>query len=187
MNRDYIETQSGRKVWLPDCDPDCIDIHDIAHALSIVPRFSGHLREHYSVAEHSIHVASLVSIHHKFQALMHDATEAYLCDMPTPFKALMPEYQALEEDIWKAVCNKFGIDKELHHEVKLADKVMLMTERDCLKDNFEKWHEKYELVERVPDWKPIRMWFGLKRASPSYIKGLFLEKAEQYASLNVTL
>lgn len=180
--RDYIETQSGRKVWLPGCEVDSIDIEDIAHALSFIPRFTGHLREHYSVAEHSIHVSNFCSKQHKLQGLLHDSTEAYLCDVATPFKSQMSEYQRLEDDLWNAITLKFNVPYELSQQVKEADRIMLMTERDKLKDNYSLWHEKYEDVERVRNWRPMRMCFGLRRATPSYIKGVFLERFYEYQS-----
>lgn len=148
--RDYIETISGQKVYMPNPDPDSIRIGDIAHALSFMARFAGHTRYFYSVAEHSINVASIVPPEHQLQALLHDATEAYLCDIPTPFKRMIPEYQALEENLWAAISEKFGVPFELSPEVKWADRVMLMTERDALKDRYDLWSDEYEETERVP-------------------------------------
>lgn len=178
--RDYIETYSGMKVYLPECDPESIELIDIAHALSMVPRFAGHIDSHYSVAEHSIHVASIVPDQHKLQGLMHDGPEAYLSDIATPFKSLMPQYKELEADLWSAMCARFGIDEEMSPFVKAADRVMLMTERDYLKSNYSLWSDYYEETQRLKNWEPIRMWFGLKRASPSYIEGLFIEKFTEY-------
>lgn len=179
--RDYIETHSGRKVFLPNCEPHSIDIEDIAHALSLSPRFAGHIKQHYSVAEHSMQVASLVQQPQRLQALLHDATEAYICDIPTPFKRLMPQYKVFEDDLWNAVSLQFGVPFDLHPDVKYADRVMLLTERDYLKDKFEPWSDEYENTPRLKKWKPMRMWFGLRRATPSYIKGKFLDKFDEYS------
>lgn len=180
MKRDYIETHLGMRVYLPNCEQDSIHIEDIAHALSLMPRFCGHLREHYSVAEHSIWVAELVSPEHKMQALLHDATEAYLCDIPTPFKQLMPEYKAAEDDVWCAIAKAYDVPEVLHPEVKHADRVMLMTERDVLKDSFGAWSDEYENTPRAKNWKPLRMWGGLRRATPQYVEKLFLDKFYAY-------
>lgn len=135
----YIETLSGKKIALPNVDPTQIDIFDIAHALAYQPRFAGHTDVFYSVAEHSINVAKLVPMQYKLQALLHDATEAYLCDIPTPFKAMLPQYKELEACLWEGIAKRFGVPVELHKTVKYADAVMLMTERDAMKPLHGDW------------------------------------------------
>lgn len=145
----YIETVSGKQIAIPHTDPTQIDIFDIAHALSYAPRFAGHTKVFYSVAEHSINVARLVEKEHKLQALLHDATEAYLCDIPTPFKAMMPEYKNMEGWLWKAISERFGVPYELHPSVKEADAIMLMTERDAMKPLHGDWGVR-EQIKRVP-------------------------------------
>lgn len=111
----YIKTISGRKFYLEKDDPNQIDITDITHALSNVCRFSGHVSRFYSVAEHSLLVYHLLlswgvtSPKTLMTGLLHDATEAYLPDMPTPFKALMPEFQAHEEFLWKTIAKHFDL------------------------------------------------------------------------------
>lgn len=144
----YIETVSGKRIAIPDTDPSQIDIFDIAHALSYAARFAGHTKVFYSVAEHSINVARLVPDRYKLQALLHDATEAYLCDIPTPFKAMMPEYKNMEAHLWRAISARFGVAYDLHPSVKKADATMLMTERDALKPIHGDWGER-EFIKRV--------------------------------------
>jgi hypothetical protein len=63
------------------------------------------------------------------QGLMHDAPEAYIGDMVRPLKLSMPDYRVAEGRIWDAVCERFGIEKLFHPEVKRADNCALMTER----------------------------------------------------------
>lgn len=145
----YIETYGGNRVDILLPDPAQITVEDIAHALAHVPRFAGHTKRFYSVAAHSINVARLVPDEHKLQALLHDATEAYLGDMPTPFKRVFGEYRAAEERLWKAIAQKFNVPVELHKSVKQADGVMLMTERDELKPH-NGWWGDYEDNLRVP-------------------------------------
>src|SRR5271156_4912831 len=80
----WIQTFTGKKFYPFNPKPQDIDIRDIAHALSNICRFTGHTKRFYSVAEHSRNVAKLVPAHMKLQALLHDASEAYLCDIARP-------------------------------------------------------------------------------------------------------
>jgi 5'-deoxynucleotidase YfbR-like HD superfamily hydrolase len=175
---DYIGTYSGKQVHLPHPDPESIDINDIARALSHAARFAGHTSEHWSVAQHSMACAILVPARHKLQALMHDATEAYLCDMPTPFKQMMPQYQELEHNLWLAIAQKFNLDPVLHSTVKEADRIMLMTERDVLRSNGEDWGENYENTIRVP-----QVMDEVRAAHPKWTMDRFLSDFYQYGGV----
>lgn len=125
----WILTQSGQQFDLLRPTASTIKPVDIAHALSRLCRFNGHTRAHYSVAQHSLIVASLVPAEYQLVALLHDATEAYIGDMTRPLKAVMPEYQYVEHQIWLAVCDRFDIQPDLPACVKQADMVALATER----------------------------------------------------------
>ncbi len=125
---DSIRTVSGLYVNVFEPTPEMICIEDIAHALSHQCRFSGHLQEFYSVAQHSVMVASLVSDENKFDALMHDASEAYLLDIPTPIKAKLEHYKDLEHKLMKVIADKFGFKFPFDAEVKKADAEMLQIE-----------------------------------------------------------
>jgi 5'-deoxynucleotidase YfbR-like HD superfamily hydrolase len=102
-------------------------IEDIAHALSMIPRWGGHYHWFLSVAEHSRSVA-YVTKGDKLEALLHDASEAYLMDLPRPIKQNMPEYKAIEDGVMKVIAEKFGIGFPFSEETKLADKAMLESE-----------------------------------------------------------
>ena len=93
----WIQTHSGIAFDLLKPTPDMIVIDDIAHALSNLCRFTGHSK-FYSVAQHSRLASFMVSEQFALQALMHDASEAYLTDISAPLKALpcMAEYKKLE-------------------------------------------------------------------------------------------
>ena len=152
----YIETISGKKIDFWNPDPEQIDVEDIVHALLNIPRFGGHIRQFYSVMTHSYNVSKLVPKHLRYEAIMHDAAEAYLMDMPTPFKRQMADYQEAEHRLWLAICLKLGINPVLDPAVKAADTVALMTERDHLKKVNGDWGPEYEGVIRAPvdmfDW-----------------------------------
>lgn len=127
----YIRTYSGGKFYTTPA-ADQVNLMDIAIPLSRAPRFAGHTRFEYSVAAHSIHVSLLVPHHLKLQALFHDGSEAYLADIPSPFKALMPDYRIVEEGIMLAIAKKFQFDYPLDPLVKQADAAALWWERRTL-------------------------------------------------------
>ncbi len=128
--KDSIRTVSGKYVNVFDTDPDTIVIEDIAHALAHQPRFGGHLSEFYSVAQHSIscYLRVVGDDAMKFAALMHDASEAYLLDMPKPIKMNMPQYNEVEDKLMTVISNKFGFIYPKPKEVGDVDRFMLERE-----------------------------------------------------------
>jgi hypothetical protein len=114
-----------------DPRPDEVSILDIAHSLSHQCRFSGHTREFYSVAEHSVRVSQIVPPQHGLWALLHDAAEAYLLDWPRPLKqsGLMGWlYRRAERQLMRVICQRFGLDAQPEC-VGLADQILLATEQ----------------------------------------------------------
>lgn len=103
-----------------------VDIHDIAHSLSIQNRFNGHTTAPYSVAQHSVLVSKCVSDKNALWGLLHDAAEAYLGDIITPVKT--EKQKGLEIEFLKCIANKFGLSLPIPNEVKEADVKMLVTE-----------------------------------------------------------
>lgn len=123
-----IETASGAVFHINDPK---FDINDIAHALAHQCRYTGHTRYFYSVAEHSVLVAKLVSDLHlgdPFEGLMHDAAEAYLSDIAAPWKVLLPDYKVLEKRIETPLRNHFGLPVTMSDGVKQADWMALFIE-----------------------------------------------------------
>ena len=130
MNRrgDWIQTFSGKVYWPIDPHEDDVEIIDIAHALSMVCRYSGHCSQFYSVAEHSWHVSYLVPREYALQGLLHDAAEAYLADVARPVKPYLVNYREIESANWRVIARKFGVPEEMHREVHEADTAMLFCE-----------------------------------------------------------
>jgi hypothetical protein len=137
--RHRIETFSGLFVDYDDPQPEQISIYDIAHALSQICRFGGHTRVFYSVAEHSILVSRLLGKDRslpRLAALLHDAHEAYLGDIPTPLKnALGPEYRVMVDRLDRAIVAAVGLRPDEFHDpaVVWADAVALRLEAHKLK------------------------------------------------------
>jgi hypothetical protein len=141
----YLQTVSGRWVNPFDPDPEQLDAGDIARALANQCRFGGHCRVFYSVAQHSVIVSELVEerggdAEDAFAALMHDATEAYLGDMPHPLKHRSPlgaAFKDAEAELELAIRERFAIKPDVP-EIKRADRALLATERRAFSD--EAWH-----------------------------------------------
>lgn len=149
----FIQTLSGKQFDYLSATIDDIDIEDIAVALSNICRFSGHLPEFYSVAQHSVLCSQLVSPEFAFEALMHDAAEAYCQDIPAPLKALLPDYREIEKRTDQLIRFKFGLPLEEASVVKYADLTMLATElRDLDIDDSIPW----VILEGIPPDRFIR-------------------------------
>lgn len=125
----WITTQSGKHFDFLNMSPDAICIDDIACALSNLCRFTGHVQDFYSVAQHSVHVSYLVPPEFALEALLHDAAEAYCNDLAAPLKKLLPDYRRIIQSVEEVIAGKFGIPAEMSAAVKQADLAMLATER----------------------------------------------------------
>lgn len=124
----YIRTYTGKRFFPLDPRPEMFDIIDVAHALSVAPRWTGHTLYHYSVALHSLHVVSMVTAKHELAALLHDLSEAYLCDIAKPIKPMIQGYQEIEARLMSAAAQAFGFEWPLSREVKHADAAALWLE-----------------------------------------------------------
>ena len=154
----WIETYSGLKFDFLNPDVNSIRIKDIAHALSNICRYTGHTKEFYSVAQHSVYVADCVLKEDALAGLLHDATEAYLTDISKPLKVLLPRYCELEDFIWTKIAERFGLPEKLPISVKDADWRLLATEkRDLLSCSGPAWNTVIGiecLPEKIVPWEP---------------------------------
>lgn len=129
----YIITYTGKAVYPLDLTPEQIDMRDIAHALAIVSRFTGHCSVPYSVAQHSIMVSRKCDPGYALQGLLHDATEAYFADIARPVKQQIADViKPIEDRIWAPIAEKFGVPFEMHESVHVADRRALYTEAKFL-------------------------------------------------------
>lgn len=148
-----ICTASGVEFDLMAPTPDMVRIEDIAHALSNMPRFAGHTREFYSVAQHTVLVADLVAHAgatlgtprwHQRVAMLHDAAEAYVLDVPTPLKAQLRAYVEIEQRVRAAIFDRFEVywpHHDLPSAVKSADKLALLIEQRDLMPTVDWWRK----------------------------------------------
>ena len=124
-----IKTYSGKMFDVANPDPELIDINDIAHALSFLCRGGGHCNVFFSVARHCVYCAqearargfSDVAV---LACLLHDGSEAYMVDLPTPIKdGLFPEYRTYENRLLDCIYEKFIGRRLSEAELKLVDEI----------------------------------------------------------------
>ena len=143
-----------------------VRITDIAHALSKQDRASGHFNRRWSVAEHSMLVSLLVGTKCRedskdkeytriqmLAGLLHDASEAYLVDIPRPikyhksFKGYLGIEAKLQGYIWESLVSK---DTEFDHDlIKWADNEALKYEFRHFMDGWEKMPWCHDCDERI--------------------------------------
>ena len=168
MSEPWIVTRSGQKVCPWDPTPDTIVISDIATALSRIPRFMGHTREFYSVAQHSVFLSIMVRKEFALWALLHDAAEAYIGDMPRPIKQHLPKYREMEDRLLRCIAKRFDLTWPMPPEVKEADNIILVAEAEQLVEhNPEDWHLRHgKPSDRIVLWT----------ASPSSAFDMFMSR-----------
>lgn len=151
-----IETASGRAFNFLRPDPESIHIDDIAHALSHLCRFTGHVREFYSVAQHSWIVSYIAPREFALYGLLHDASEAYLGDVSSPLKRLLPDYRGIEKVVQAAIYCRFGLDHVEPQEVREADRIALVTEkRDLLSPDWRLWGDFSDVLPMGRTLAPV--------------------------------
>ncbi|BCB25924.1 hypothetical protein SKTS_08100 [Sulfurimicrobium lacus] len=151
MSTPYVSTYLGNRFYPLEPRIDDIEIEDIAHGLAYQCRFNGQTNAFYSVAQHSLIVASQVPDDLQLAALLHDAAEAYLGDMVKPLKLLLPAFSAIEDSVTRIIGERFGLDLSHHGDIKRADLVALATEkRDLMPYSTESW-TSLQGIEALPD------------------------------------
>lgn len=141
MIEPYIATYSGGSAYPFGLNPDDISVEDIAHSLSMQCRYAGHTSEFWSVAAHSLEVSRRVEdavretsadgavvFEAALAGLLHDASEAYLVDLPKPIKPLFVNYAQWEEAAELAVATRFGMQFPWPAIVTRMDKAIVRDE-----------------------------------------------------------
>ena len=127
---------SGRRLDLLDPSPLDVEIEDVAHGLSRVPRWNGQTKGEwaFSVAQHSVLVERIAGLadpnlppRWRLAALLHDGPEYVIGDLISPFKATIGgDYKALEARLLSALHRSAGLPETLpqvaERAVKRADR-----------------------------------------------------------------
>lgn len=154
----WIQTLRGHDVDLENPSVEDIDGDELATLLSRLGRWGGHTIEVYTVADHSVEVSLIVEkiaravygpCRHQAEltlaALLHDGHEGYLgCDLVKPLKDMLRGVDDVA-NVWdRVIAARFGIPHELLKSpfVKLADLIMLATEKQLLKPCARDWSLK---------------------------------------------
>lgn len=143
---DCITTYTGKHFDPTKPDEALICIEDIAHALSLLCRGNGHVKTFFSVGQHCIlcakeAIARGYSSRLSLAALLHDASECYMSDVPRPFKKSLPEYQKQEEALLNIIYQKYlgsGLSAAEEQKLKQIDNDLL-------------WYDLKYLLGEEPD------------------------------------
>ena len=176
----YITTVTGIHFYPLNPNPKDIDIEDIAHALSLICRANGHFRHFYSVAQHCIACAE-EAIERGYSpevilgCLLHDASEAYLCDVTRPVKKHIPQYLQAEEKLQEVIWKRF-IGRELTDAEK---KLIFEIDDDILSMEFHLLMPE-DLNE---DYRKLQSSYTCEYQDPQEVKSRFI----QMATLDITV
>lgn len=174
QDTDWIRTYTGKKVYPLNPEIESINIYDIAHALSLICRYIGHVSEHYSVAQHSCIISNYFKDNSIFAkwGLLHDAPEAYICDIPRPIKPHFPGYAEIETCHEKLIAKKFNLPYPIPSKVKEIDTRILKTEIQTRFNDHPKKHLEMHIdiqgIERLDVDIPV--------ISPKKAEEQFLQK-----------
>lgn len=170
-----LNTRSGRTIT-PLCpQPDQFTLQDIANGTAQVCRCSGQTAHFYSVGLHSIYVSEeLAATGHsprvQLLGLLHDASEAYIADVPGPVKDELPQYRAIEERIQRAVYEAFGIGAPEQTETDAVERV-------------DERLRHYELPSLLPghewDFRRPALEYDLTGDSSTDVAARFVTRAER--------
>lgn len=132
-------------------------IDTIATALSNLCRYTGHVTRFYSVAEHSVLVSRIVPAKYALEALLHDASEAFVGDVSSPLKKLLDRYQEIEDEVQKSIAEKFNLVYPFPDEIHKADKQLYWSERREIAPAVDLlWNKAFRASKRVEPqgWTP---------------------------------
>lgn len=152
---DWLQTYTGRQFWPMDPRADEVFIEDIAHSLAMQCRYAGHGMRFYSVAEHSVLIARAAPLEHALWGLLHDASEAYLVDVPRPVKRHLAGYKEAEDRVTAAITAAFGLPAAMPGIIHEMDNRIIADERaQNMRDCIVPWSPRVPLGVELQFWTP---------------------------------
>lgn len=150
-----IVTYTGMSFDYGNITKDSINVKDIIPAITRQVRFMGHTKRAYGVGEHTLMCYLMAeklgyTDRERLLVLIHDFTEAYLGDVNTDLKNLLPEYKKLEREVELAICEHLGVEppsEEEEFKIKVVDYTMLVVEMRDLT-----LHDYHAKIEEVKDY-----------------------------------
>jgi len=173
---DWMLTYTGRQFWPCAARPEAVCIEDIAHALSLTCRFGGHVREFYSVAQHSVIVCDHLPARLKLHGLLHDAAEAYLGDVIRPVKKSLVGYAAMEQCVLSVIYQALlgatpPADGDIAPVRDIDERAVLTEGQQLTTDGATNWGSYWQTVEPLP--------IVISPLPPADAEALFLRRAEE--------
>lgn len=178
----HIQLSSGAFFNFLNPDPQLVTVEVIAKSLSQLCRFTGHTSKFYSVAQHSVLVSRIVPPELARWGLFHDAAEAFMGDVSSPLKQLIPDYKRIEHYVERVVWEALGLYGPLPREVKQADMSALIAEKNALMPQIDGaalgWED--HLNKGVPVCP-----FPVVPMNPYYAESYFLARAKQLDRMSI--
>ena len=176
----YITTYTGKHFDPVEPDMSQVVIEDIAHALSLICRGNGHVKTFLSVGQHCIRAANEAAARGYSQrvilaCLLHDASEAYMSDVPRPLKPAMQEYVQIETQLLDLIYEKFLGSPLTDEESALVKEI----------DNDLLYYDLKELLDEVLDVPAPELHIELKYDFVSFevVEQTYLKLYEEYRIL----
>ena len=169
----WITTYTGKQFFLTRATVDDVCIEDIAHGLSNTCRYAGQSRTFYSVAEHSVRMAEVVSFSSETMlvALLHDAAEAYLGDVTSMVKARLPVYKEMEQYLQYVIYDKYNIRHcpSMNQDIECVKALDIMIRTPEVKSLFPRKYNAWSWKLIDYDYGDIHPW-SHKKAEKKFLK-----------------
>ena len=129
----WIYLYTGKKFDLEDIESNVLEFADFAHAICLIPRYTGNTTRPYTVGEHSVkgsllRATTTLGFECERAFLIHDFSEVVVNDIPSPVKRMLPEYVELEERVQRQIFRELGVSWEAMEAIQEIDKNMCQGE-----------------------------------------------------------
>jgi hypothetical protein len=174
--RSGILLQSGQFYDYLEPEKNCWEIEDVALALSNQSRYAGHVDKFFSIAQHCVFVSEIIDPAYALDGLLHDASEAFLTDLPSPLKALLKDYRELEKIHEKEIFRRYNLEYPMRPEVHIADREALLVE--VL--NFKPPSEHWDFLDGTFIWDVKLKPWSPKKAREEFLKRYYELTNQRY-------